>query len=416
MPTTTLVAENIPSSAPSAEPNGNSPAQRLGGIEQERWLAEIIAVCGAAARGELEPRLLGLPEEGDIRPALLSINHLLDLVDAFVRESRAALVAASEGRFHRQVLPEGMLGSFGHAAHAINEASAQMQGQARKLAEADDRRLGLADEFEGTVKSVTSEVTSAIGGVSECAACLVESAERTGSRGNTAAESARNVAENVHQVASEAEQLLGEMQRVEKETARSREATEEAVMAVKESERVMDELSGASDRVGRVVKLIAQIASQTNLLALNATIEAARSGEAGKGFAVVASEVKTLAQQTSAATDEITQEITAMQRNTVEVGEAIKKMNSTIETLYESSEVISESVIGQRESTSRITRSSQQAADGTREVASSIGEVSEDATDAKMLGEQVVDSANGVGEQARKLEEYVERFLTEIRG
>ena len=76
---------------------------------------------------------------------------------------------------------------------------------------------------------------------------------------------------------------------------------------------VLDE---AAQKIGDVVSLIDEIASQTNLLALNATIEAARAGEAGKGFAVVATEVKSLADQTAHATEEISSQVVQIQEAT----------------------------------------------------------------------------------------------------
>jgi methyl-accepting chemotaxis protein len=75
----------------------------------------------------------------------------------------------------------------------------------------------------------------------------------------------------------------------------------------------MVQLSAAADRIREVISLISDIAGQANLLALNATIESARTGEAGRSFAVVAAEVKVLAGQTGKATEEIGQQIVAMQ-------------------------------------------------------------------------------------------------------
>ena len=91
-------------------------------------------------------------------------------------------------------------------------------------------------------------------------------------------------------------------------------------------------LASATQRIGDVVSLIQDVAAQTNLLALNATIEAARAGEAGRGFAVVASEVKTLADQTAKATDDIEHQIAAIQNST---NGAVEAMQSIVTTMGE---------------------------------------------------------------------------------
>jgi methyl-accepting chemotaxis protein len=103
-------------------------------------------------------------------------------------------------------------------------------------------------------------------------------------------------------------------------------ATEQSVQAVSVSEALSDHAKAIESILG----LIRDIAGQTNLLALNATIEAARAGDSGRGFAVVAQEVKSLANQTARATDDIAAKIAAIQAAT---RQAVSTNNSICETI-----------------------------------------------------------------------------------
>jgi len=86
-------------------------------------------VCRAAAQGDLEPRVQVRSDDPQLTELGQAIYAMLDSTDAFVRESSASLKAASEGRFFRKVLVQGMPGTFRRSALIINEASDDMSGQ-----------------------------------------------------------------------------------------------------------------------------------------------------------------------------------------------------------------------------------------------------------------------------------------------
>jgi len=142
-----------------------------------------------------------------------------------------------------------------------------------------------------------------------------------------------------------------------------------AVSQAQATDGTVQGLAKTANRIGEVVGLINDTASQTNLLALNATIEAARAGEADRGFAVVASEVKSLANQTAKATDDISEQITDIQKV---ANEAIEAIGGIIGEVNEVATAIAAAVEEERAATQEITRSTQRAAQGTKNVSDHI--------------------------------------------
>jgi methyl-accepting chemotaxis protein len=174
-------------------------------------------------------------------------------------------------------------------------------------------------------------------------------------------------------------------------------------------------LAETAGKIGEVVKLISDIASQTNLLALNATIEAARAGDAGKGFAVVASEVKSLANQTAKATEEIAAQIAAIQKVTQDAVTAIKEIGGTIGEVSAVATSIASAVEEQGAATQEITRNTLQAAQRTKDVSETIGGVTAGADATGEAAQKVKSAAEALGAQAEQLRSRVNGFLAEMR-
>jgi methyl-accepting chemotaxis protein len=182
--------------------------------------------------------------------------------------------------------------------------------------------------------------------------------------------------QNVETVAAASEELSSSIQEINNQVSESTKIVASAVAEADQANAKVIGLAEAAKKIGVVAELISDIAGQTNLLALNATIEAARAGDAGKGFAVVASEVKSLAVQTSKATEEIGLQIRAIQDATDGTVEAIGAIGGVIHRVSEISTAIATAVEEQGAATKEISRSVQQAAQGTNEVSSNMSGVS----------------------------------------
>jgi len=279
-----------------------------------------------------------------------------------------------------------------------------------------DRQLSkLANDFEGSIKTVVETVTTSAGNMKANAESLSKIAAETQHQTTVVAAATEEASANVQSVASATEELTASSHEIAQQMDKSSKIAHQAVEEANNTNTTVNGLARAAQKIGDVVILIQDIAGQTNLLALNATIEAARAGEAGKGFAVVASEVKSLATQTAKATEEIAAQIADIQHATTATVNAIKNIGETIGQISQISTTIAAAVQEQSAATNEISRNVQQAAQGTTEISSSINKVTSSASQTGDTATQVLDASNKLADQAAKLRTEVDYFLTTLR-
>ncbi len=302
--------------------------------------------------------------------------------------------------------------------NAVEKARLESAQEETKRRAEDDRRStmrGLADRFEHSVSSVADGVAAAARDMEGNAQTLSSLAQQVNTQAVTVATAAEQAAANVETVAAATEELSSSVAEIGRQVVESTRIAAHAVDEVAATGAIVRQLSDAATRIGEVIELINGVAAQTNLLALNATIEAARAGEAGKGFAVVAGEVKGLANQTARATDEIAQQITAVQAETARAVAAISNVTGTIGHISDIAAAIAAAVEQQGAATREIARNVEQAARGTHDVSSNIAGVSAAAAQAGTSAQKMLGASRDLTADAASMRRTVTDFVATVR-
>lgn len=273
----------------------------------------------------------------------------------------------------------------------------------------------LINTFDSTANKLIRSLEAAATEMDMTSQSMLNIANQTSAQSSVVAASAIQAGANVQNVASAAEELSASIREIALQMSKSSDLADRALDSVTEAKETIGRLSIAGNKINQVVGLITEIAEQTNLLALNATIEAARAGDAGKGFAVVASEVKSLANQTQRATDDIAVMVRDVQEQTQQAVAVISNVGKAIADLNATTSAVAAAVEEQTSATQEISRNVQEAATGTDEVNSGITQVSDGARESGNAAGNVLTVSKELSGQSQKMKISIESFLTGIR-
>jgi len=303
-------------------------------------------------------------------------------------------------------------------SNAVEMKRLEREQEAAKARAEEQKRKefqSLADRFETSVRGVADTVSSAAAGMQESARTMSDRSEQARDGAVAVSATAQQTSSNVQTVAAAAEELSSSVREISNQVSQVSKIVGNAASQGERTTATVRNLAQAAEKIGAIVELINSIASQTNLLALNATIEAARAGDAGKGFAVVASEVKALATQTAKATEEISEQISAIQHETQQSVGEIKEICTLITEVNGISASVASAVEEQGAATAEIARNVQAAAAGTARVSENIGAVTEAIGQTDTAAQSVLTSADQLTSQAEVLRAEVDRFLDSVR-
>ncbi|MFP3940569.1 MAG: methyl-accepting chemotaxis protein [Thermoanaerobaculia bacterium] len=233
-----------------------------------------------------------------------------------------------------------MVGEVLDSSRTVASSSDEISAAAAQMARGAESQSESTEETSSTMVEMATQIDSVSGSSQELATNVEQTAASIEAMASAIEETSAGTEElmtSVEETSATIEEMTASIESISRKVQVVDDVSRSAAQIAEEGEselsRVITNIGSSGRNIGKIVRMMEEIADQTNLLALNAAIEAARAGEAGRGFTVVAEEIKRLAEQSVDSAREIARVVETVQGDTDEAtelsGQVLKKIVSS---------------------------------------------------------------------------------------